>query len=223
MRQYLLLGLLICLSPAMAHADAIVNGVVFGDSFSNDANDWTGYTDSSFDTFAFGGRSLANIANNFEDELSTVDASSYDGILLMAGINDIYGDRSLETIQDIVASILELVPADKTLVLTTLPPALGHQHWNDSRQEVADSYNEWIRSLPMPVFDLNAVLDANSDNRLDAAWDAGDHLHPSTGANGGAGHIALNFDSFNSVPEPSCATILLCFGLVAARSRRKTS
>ena len=206
----------VCLAIALffcagsAKAD-IVEGVLFGDSFSNNTVDWPSYTEVRFKKFAFGGRTLANISANFTSELSEV-TKEYDTIMVMAGINDLFRDSiQLSDLQMAVTDIIDAAPTEKTLVLSTLPPAAGHVLWNNDKQIIADQYNDWLSGIDdIYLFDLNAVLDVNGDNHLDTQWDAGDGLHPSIGANGGMGHIGRTYDRFaQSVPEPG-------FGIVAA-------
>ena len=134
----LLAILLLLLLANESKAELITSGVLFGDSFSNDSRDWPSYSDVSFVRFASGGRSLANVATSFTTELNAIDQSSYDGILVMAGINDVSGSANLATMQSSVNSIIGQAPLGKKLILTTLPPALGSLHWNASKQAVLE-------------------------------------------------------------------------------------
>jgi len=214
--------LILCLFiPSIASGDIVSRAVVFGDSFSVHNSHWPSYTQSAdfVDRFAFGGRWLAQIANEFESELGSV-TEPYDGIVVMAGINDTFNERTVEQLQSSVNTIIGLTPPDKTLIFATLPPARGRSSFTDFNQGVSDSFNDWLFTVEgIQVFDLNAVLDSNGDDVIDAQWDR-DGLHPTNGSNGGHGHIARSFDHFNTVPEPSFVPALIVIGFLVRRMSR---
>ena len=205
-----------------ARGDSIEDIALFGDSLSNNSADWPTYSSASFLRSAFGGRTLANVAQSLPQELAVIDPSQYDTVLIMAGINDVFGNSDAASLQARVQTISNSVPGDKHLIFSTLPPAGNHLSWNSSRQQVLEDFNSWLRSSSFLVFDLNSELDNDEDGFLDAAWDSGDGLHPSTGAAGGMGFIAQQFDEFRAVPEPSSTIALLWVVIWGAGWRSKT-
>jgi lysophospholipase L1-like esterase len=72
----------------------------------------------------------------------------------------------------------------------TLPPFQGAMYYSETGDQTRHSVNEWIRSSGEfdAVVDFDRALrDPREPDKLSAAYDSGDHLHPSD-----AGYIAMS-------------------------------
>jgi lysophospholipase L1-like esterase len=72
----------------------------------------------------------------------------------------------------------------------TLAPFQGAMYYSEAGDQVRQSVNEWIRSSGEfdGVVDFDGALrDPNEPHKLAAAYDSGDHLHPSD-----AGYVAMS-------------------------------
>jgi lysophospholipase L1-like esterase len=68
------------------------------------------------------------------------------------------------------------------VVMGTLPPFAGANSFTAEREAQRAAINRWIRSSGEPdaIVDFDAALrDPADPSRLAAAFDSGDHLHPS--------------------------------------------
>ena len=117
------------------------------------------------------------------------------GLALLIGINDIvYSPASAPLPADaLIAGYRQLIERTRLHGLpvmgATLPPFSGFVYYTPAREAVRQAVNAWMRSAA--PFDLLADIDlalrdAGAPQRLRAAYDSGDHLHPND-----AGYEAL--------------------------------
>jgi hypothetical protein len=67
-------------------------------------------------------------------------------------------------------------------VLVTVPP---YNSLSAGNQTTMDAYNDWLKTLGYPLYDLNADANDGSDD-LKSSWDYGDGIHASLTNVGGA-------------------------------------
>lgn len=117
------------------------------------------------------------------------------GLALLIGINDIvYSPASAPLAPEaLIAGYRQLIERTRLHGLpvmgATLPPFSGFVYYTPAREAVRQAVNAWMRSAA--PFDLLADIDlalrdAGAPQRLRAAYDSGDHLHPND-----AGYQAL--------------------------------
>jgi len=118
------------------------------------------------------------------DVLSTAGVG---GLAVLIGINDIVYSPSSAPIpvDDLIAGYLQLVARAHLhgipVLGATLPPFLGFVYYTPAREAVRQAANAWMRSaLPFDLLaDVDLALrDPNDPQRLRAAYDSGDRLHP---------------------------------------------
>jgi lysophospholipase L1-like esterase len=114
-------------------------------------------------------------------------------IILLEGINDIgmsgttpFGSSPVVSAQDLIAGYQQIIArahARGVKVLGgTLTPFQGCFYFSADKEAVRQAVNQWIRNSGAfdGVIDFDAALrDPNNSLRLRAAFDSGDHLHPS--------------------------------------------
>ncbi|MET9558446.1 GDSL-type esterase/lipase family protein [Streptomyces sp. NPDC006645] len=65
------------------------------------------------------------------------------------------------------------------VAIATITPFVGAEGYDDSREGTRRVVNDWIRAAAPHRVDFDAALrDAQNPQRLDEAYDSGDHLHP---------------------------------------------
>jgi len=122
-------------------------------------------------------------------------------VILLEGINDIgYGGCStllgcnppLDP-ADLIAGYRQIIArahaAGARVIMGTLPPFAGSANFSAEREAQRTAINRWIRTSGEPDFvvDFEAALrDPKAPAALAAAYDSGDHLHPSE-----AGYAAM--------------------------------
>lgn len=115
-------------------------------------------------------------------------------VILLEGINDIGYSRShgLLTAPHADVSALQIVAGYERIVTlahtdglkifgATLTPFQGARYWTPAGGAKREAVNHWIRTSGAfdGVIDFaSAVADPNDPQRLDPAYDSGDHLHP---------------------------------------------
>jgi lysophospholipase L1-like esterase len=115
-------------------------------------------------------------------------------LVLLEGINDI-GFSSFPgapsfgpsvTTQQIIGAYRQLIERAHQhaikLIVGTLLPYKGAMYYSDNGEQVRESLNEWMRASREldGVVDFDRALRDPTDNKkLTAAYDSGDHLHPS--------------------------------------------
>ncbi|MGF6274508.1 lysophospholipase L1-like esterase [Massilia sp. UYP11] len=118
------------------------------------------------------------------DVLSTAGVR---GLAVLIGINDIVYSPSSAPIpvDDLIAGYLQLVARAHLhgipVLGATLPPFLGFVYYTPAREAVRQAVNAWMRSaLPFDLLaDVDLALrDPDVPQRLRAAYDSGDRLHP---------------------------------------------
>ena len=214
--------------------------MLLGDSFSNDGNaDWAGKVRDlpplDMVYFSASGRRLDQMALMLENDLETaLQGGEVEAIVIAGGINNFANNRYIvPELKSYINSMVSNV-GDRHIILTTIPPFKGRgAFWTESRQQQADEYDLWIRSLPesserFSIFDIGALLDQNDDNIIDPEFASSDMFHPQACIFGETCGMSLIADSFiqqfsaSAVPEPSSATIVLV-PLVFAVCRRRRS
>lgn len=103
-------------------------------------------------------------------------------VILLIGINDIGFDA---TAGDLIAGQREVAARAHAhglrIIGATLTPFAGSFIWTAGRQRTADTLNSWIRhggAFDGVVDFAAATADPADPQRLDPAYDSGDHLHP---------------------------------------------
>ena len=116
-----------------------------------------------------------------------------DTVVVLLGVNDIgfsetdeqptYKPSPVVEADELIAGYRELIrqAGDLKVVGGTLVPFAGSDHWGERAAKVSYEVNEWIRCSGEfdAVVDLARVMaDPGDPDRLCAAYDFGDHLHP---------------------------------------------
>jgi lysophospholipase L1-like esterase len=118
-----------------------------------------------------------------------------DTLVVLLGLNDIgfseadeqptYKPAPVVEADELIAGHRELIrqarEAGLRVVGATLLPFGGSDHWGEHAAKVSHELNEWIRNSGEydAVVDLHrALADPRDPDRLRAAYDFGDHLHP---------------------------------------------
>jgi len=127
-------------------------------------------------------------------------------IVLLEGINDIgmsgkspLGDNPLVTADEIIAGYRQVIARAhmngvKVIIGTLTPTGGSKSHSSPEKDAVRSAVNAWIRESAEPdgIIDFDAVLrDPAALERLNPAYDSGDHLHPND-----AGYRAMG----NAIP-----------------------
>lgn len=122
-----------------------------------------------------------------------LDRPGVDTLVVLLGLNDIgfseaegqptYVPAPVVEAGELVAGYRELIrQADALRVVgCTLLPFGGSDHWGEHAAKVSHEVNEWIRCSGEfdAVVDLQRVMaDPEDPDRLNPAYDFGDHLHP---------------------------------------------
>jgi lysophospholipase L1-like esterase len=115
-------------------------------------------------------------------------------VVLLEGINDIGfsnppGGQSAGppvSTQEMIGAYRQLIERAHEhrirLIAGTLLPYKGAMYYSENGEQVRDSLNEWIRTsreLDGVVDFDRALRDPTDSKKLNAAYDSGDHLHPS--------------------------------------------
>ncbi|MGC0329865.1 lysophospholipase L1-like esterase [Streptomyces sp. SAI-170] len=118
-----------------------------------------------------------------------------DTLVVLLGLNDIgfsetdeqptYKPAPVLEADELIAGHRELIRqargAGLRVIGATLLPLAGSDHWGEHAAKVSHELNEWIRNSGEydAVVDLHrALADPQDPDRLRAAYDFGDHLHP---------------------------------------------
>ncbi len=123
-----------------------------------------------------------------------VDRAGVREVILLEGINDIsYSDHTGPlTAPHTDVSAAQIIAGDKLIIAqahaaglkilgATLTPFQGARYWTPAGEAKRDAVNAWIRTGHAfdGVIDLaDTVADPADPERLDPAFDSGDHLHP---------------------------------------------
>jgi lysophospholipase L1-like esterase len=137
---------------------------------------------TEYSTALIAGHSAA--ARFDRDVLATAGAR---WLAILIGINDICYSPSSSPIPaaDLVQGYQQLVARARTRGLAvlgaTMTPFCGHVYYLPAREAVRGQANDWIRNGgafdAVADFDL-ALRDPSEPDRLNPAYDSGDHLHP---------------------------------------------
>jgi lysophospholipase L1-like esterase len=121
------------------------------------------------------------------DVLAQPDVAS---VIYMCGINDIGSNHTADQLIAADRQIIDRVHARGIRILGgTLTPFAGSITYNDARERTRQSVNRWIRTGGAfdGVVDFDRALrDPARPSELRAAYDSGDHIHPSD-----AGYAAM--------------------------------
>jgi lysophospholipase L1-like esterase len=142
-------------------------------------------------------------------DLDALDQRGARVVILMEGTNDI-GVPPLATAAAVIAGLEDVVSrlhaAGLRVILGTLPPCKDFPlaaHGTPEAIAKRNEINAWIRSSTVAdaVVDFHAALrDPGDPDRLDPAYDVGDHLHPNA-----AGYAAMaNVIDLEQLTGSSC-------------------
>nr|WP_202446799.1 SGNH/GDSL hydrolase family protein [Streptomyces sp. SID5468] len=106
-------------------------------------------------------------------------------VIVLEGVNDIKYGTTGATAAELVAGFRRLLTAAHTahrcVVAATVLPFGGFPAWTPARERVRRQVNEFLRRSgefdAVADFD-RAVRDPRQPDRMDTAYDSGDHLHP---------------------------------------------
>lgn len=101
-------------------------------------------------------------------------------LIVRGGRNDIYSGRGVAHARRHLTTIYEEARRDgMRVVAVSLLPHKGYASWSESIQRQSDELNAWIAGAPSDQFvDADAHLASSDDpDRLNLAYDRGDHLH----------------------------------------------
>lgn len=118
-------------------------------------------------------------------------------LILLEGINDIragaLNPAQAVTADDIIGAYKQLIARAHThgikVIGATILPYAGSAEYNDAGEAMRTAVNEWIRTSGAydAVVDMDAVVrDPRTHQKILAAYDVGDHLHPND-----VGHKAI--------------------------------
>ena len=116
-------------------------------------------------------------------------------VTIMEGINDIGagGSRPYPAVAELIAGHRQMIERAHArgikVIGATLTPFEGAAYWTPEGETKRQALNAWIRTSKAydEVLDFDAVVrDPASPNKSQAAFDSGDHLHPSP-----AGYAAM--------------------------------
>jgi lysophospholipase L1-like esterase len=135
-------------------------------------------------------------------ERDVVQVTNARAAVILLGINDIHAPAAgvgpevsaAQIIDGLTRIVLRGREAGLVMLLATLPPCKGAAYFTESGEAKRQAVNGWIRTqaLAQGVVDLDAALrDAADAQRLAAAYDSGDALHPN---DTGMAAIANAFD-----------------------------
>jgi len=127
------------------------------------------------------GDTLALMGARFVAEVVDQDATS---VVVLGGVNDLAAGRTLAQMQgDAAAIYAAAAAAGVRCVACTILPFKGSAAWNAAREIIRDGFNAWLLAGPTnvdQVVDTAAALaDPLDEEKLLAAYDSGDHVHPS--------------------------------------------
>lgn len=179
--------------------------IVVGDSLSNDMFDWPNVLESKqigVHVNAIAGRTMLQATSDVVTQITLNGLQLSESKTLSAlgayvvrpksavvavGINDVFGDASLATMQSRLQSMISTLNGlgvkNNNIVVFNLPPFKTYTLYTAGRGAVHAAYNAWVPTFcatnGIVFFDLYAVLnDTGNDGALLAAYDYGDHLHP---------------------------------------------
>ena len=104
-----------------------------------------------------------------------------DKVILIQGLNDIFGDAKDEEIINGYLQIAAHMHKNKIeIFIGTITPFGESDYFNEERENVRQNVNEWIRNNTMfdDVIDFDkAVCDSASPYRLNPVYNSGDNVH----------------------------------------------
>jgi len=179
-----------------------------GDSITENTTgepSWVLHTSNSFVNNATSGDTLVQIAAQIDAGLAA-NFPGCDVIIVIGGVNDI-GDAVASGSDPVVGMIAAIDYIVQQSVATGVPVLISTitPYGNTSlatAQGIAwgAAYNNYVLTNTWPalvtVFDINALLDADSDGTMDAAYATGDYIHPNQ-----AGDIAIASEIDNMLAD----------------------
>jgi lysophospholipase L1-like esterase len=113
-------------------------------------------------------------------DADVLDYNNAEYVTVWAGINDVHDDDSAADIQTNLQTIYSAISdAGAKVIAIYMTPFKTSSGWTADRQTVVDAVNAWITAS---ATDVDYIIDAytlleNVADTLDAAYDAGDHIH----------------------------------------------
>jgi len=151
----------------------------------------------------------------FDRDVARVRGVAY--VILFEGINDIgnggsstmFGNNPPLDVNELIAGYRQIIArahaADIRVVMGTLTPFQGATSYNEARESQRQAVNRWIRTSGEPdaVIDFDkAVRDPAAPLKMLAAYDSGDHIHPSEAGYRAMGD-SIDIALFRAVPRKS--------------------
>lgn len=126
------------------------------------------------------GNTLAQIDARFAADVTALAPNI---VLIQGGINDVYEDASLSTMQTRLQSIVaKSVAAGIPFILSTISPHGTYSTWTQARQDVTEAYNTWIRTYAAsngyPILDMYEFFRDPGTINMAAIHGSADGLHP---------------------------------------------
>lgn len=117
--------------------------------------------------------------------------------VILVGINDIITFATADAVKTALQTMYDTAKSTgRTVVAVTCTPFKNYASWDAGRQAVLDEVNAWIlntaTNVDYRVDAYTALEDGGAPDALLAAYDSGDHLHPSA-----AGYAALGTAIYN--------------------------
>ncbi len=142
-----------------------------------------------------------------------LDRAGVTGVLVLEGINDV--GLTPSPASDVIAGLRHLLrqvhTAHRRAIVGTLVPSAGYgltTYGSEQADEIRRTINTWIRtrSGADAVVDFDRALrDPEHPSRLAAAFDSGDHLHPSAaGYRAMAGAVPMSALGGTAAPSTRC-------------------
>jgi len=141
-----------------------------------------------------GGQTTAQIAARLTQQVINQRPAC---VVILAGVNDAKSSIASATIQaNLQAMYTAAHNAGIRVVAVTITPWKNGTNWTEARQTITDEVNAWIlntaTNVDYRIDAYTALEDPGAPDALLAAYDSGDHTHPSA-----AGYTALATAIYN--------------------------
>lgn len=163
-------------SSGLCKAGAIGDSITEGGYYTNRLKNRCGA--DLFESHGVRGQRTNTILGRFDSDIL---ANNYKDAMILAGVNDLVSDISVENIEsNLSAMYAKAKQKNMRVIAITLTPWKGYSQWNEQRQGKTEQINEWVRNHPANVdivVDAYTTLNDGTD-KLKPEYDPGDHLHP---------------------------------------------